>query len=161
MTRVSQIGIALGALGGMVTLMGLFPGVTGLTPTPGIGIIQIITMLFGFSLLILGALIYVKYAFYAHQPPTLMQQIGSRLALTGLVLASMAGLADLLGFGSHGRGFTEDVLLGPLQAAGIIGSFMMSCIGVLLYAITGRPDAPAAGELEDDGDAEEQPQDTA
>jgi hypothetical protein len=158
--RVSQLGIAIGALGGMVTLMGLFPGVTGLTPTPGIGIIQIITMLFGFSLLILGALIYVKYAFYANQPSTLMQQIGSRLALTGLVLAAMSGLADLLGFGSHGRGFTEDVLLGPLQAAGIIGGFMMSCIGVLLYAITGRPDAPAADVFDDEGEEyeEDQPQ---
>ena len=32
MPRVAQFGIALGALGAVLTFMGLFPGVTGLKP---------------------------------------------------------------------------------------------------------------------------------
>ena len=58
MPRVAQFGIALGALGIVLTLMGLFPGVTGMEPTLGIGITQISAILIGFLLLILGALIY-------------------------------------------------------------------------------------------------------
>lgn len=141
MARVAQFGIALGTLGIMLTLMGLFPGVTGVAPTYGIGIIQIFAILTGFGLLITGGLIYVKFTFYASIPANLAQQIGIRLALTGLVFAGLAGLADVVGFGSHVRGEGVDILLGPLQAAGLIGSFVVSSIGVLIYALTGKPDS--------------------
>lgn len=137
MGRISQIGIALGTLGAIIMLMGLFPGLTGLDPTAGVGIVQIFTVLIGFTLLILGALVYVKFAFYLNHTSTLMQQIGVRLALTGLVLAALTGMADALGFGTHGAEFTEFNFLGPLQAFGIIGSYVMSCVGVLLYALGG------------------------
>ena len=55
MARIAQFGIALGALGTMLTFMGLFPGVTGLPPASGIGIVQSVTILIGFVLLIAGA----------------------------------------------------------------------------------------------------------
>lgn len=138
MARIAQIGIAFGTLGIILGVMGLFPGVTGVTPTPNIGIVQIIALLAGYILLILGALIYVKFTFYINTPSTLTQQIGTRLALTGLVFALLAGLADVLGFGSHFRTVEQDVyLIGPLQAAGVIGSFLLAAIGVLIYAIAG------------------------
>lgn len=144
MARVAQIGIALGALGVILGLMGLFPGVTGVTPTPNIGIVQIIALLTGFTLLILGALIYVKFTFYTTTPSNLVQQIGTRLALTGLVFAVMTGLADVLGFGSHFRTVEQDVyLIGPLQAAGVIGSFIVAAVGVLIYALAGDPEPPS------------------
>jgi hypothetical protein len=134
-------------LGAMLTLMGLFPGFTGLDPTVGIGIVQIFAMLIGFSLLILGALIYVKFTFYSTSRSNLMQQIGTRLAMTGLVLASMAALADVLGFGSHGvvtnlDGATgnTDIFLGRAQAIGILVNFLIASLGVLIYAISGDPD---------------------
>lgn len=140
MARIAQIGIALGALGIILGLMGLFPGVTGVTPTPNIGIVQIIALIAGFMLLILGALIYVKFTFFINTPSNLTQQIGTRLALTGLVFALLAGLADVLGFGSHFRTVEQDVyLIGPLQAAGVIGSFLLASMGVLIYAIAGNP----------------------
>jgi hypothetical protein len=138
MSRISQVGIALGMLGAMIMLMGLFPGVTGVAPTSGVGIVQITVTLVGFTLLIFGALVYVKFAFYAYQPATLAQQIGTRLALTGLVLAGIAAFSDALGFGSHGAQFTEFEFLGPLQAGGIIASFLLSCLGVLVYAVGGN-----------------------
>jgi Na+/melibiose symporter-like transporter len=91
MSRVAQIGIALGLLGVMLTLMGLFPGVTGIEPTDTIGIIQIVTILVGLALLILGGLIFVKFTFYARKSATLAQQIAIRLALTGIVFATISG----------------------------------------------------------------------
>ena len=140
MTRIAQLGIALGALGAILTVMGLFPGLTGLPPTPGIGLVQIFTMLIGFTLLIWGALIYVKFTFYPFKHSTLMQQIGTRLTLTGLVLAALMALADVLGFGSHGTTPDTQVFLGRLQAVGIIISFLVSSLGVLVYAVSGELD---------------------
>lgn len=137
MPRVAQFGIALGVLGIVLTLMGLFPGVTGLEPTRGIGITQISAILTGFLLLILGALIYVKFTFYVRRAANLAQQIGVRLAMTGLLFAAMSGYADILGFGSHERTAISDIFLGNLQAIGIIGSFAMASIGVLIYAVSG------------------------
>jgi hypothetical protein len=138
MIRVAQFGIVVGALGAVLTLMGLFPGMTGLEPTTGFGIIQIFTILIGFTLLIIGALIYAKFTFYPYQSANLAQQIGIRLAMTGILFAGMAGMADVLGFGSHLVSET-DILLGRLQALGIIGGFGTSSLGVLLYAVTGIP----------------------
>jgi hypothetical protein len=141
MPRIAQFGIVLAALGIVLTLMGLFPGVTGLEPARGIGIMQIFTILVGFTLLILGALIYVKFTFYTFKSANLAQQIGSRLAMTGLLVAAMTGFADVLGFGSHIRETAvSGNLFGPLQALGAIGGFLMAAIGVLVYAVTGDPD---------------------
>ncbi len=141
MPRIAQFGIALGALGTVLTFMGLFPGVTGLSPARGIGIVQIFTMLMGFTLLIMGALIYVKFTFYVGHPANLAQQIGIRLALTGLLFAAMSGSADIVGFGSHGSVTSSEPLFGMLQAIGIIGSFIIAALGVLLYAIGGSIDS--------------------
>lgn len=141
MHRVAQFGIALGALGAVLTFMGLFPGVTGIRPAGGIGIMQIFSILTGFTMLILGALIYVKFTFYPYRPARLAQQIGIRLALTGLLFACMAGLSDVLGFGSHVIGSQAGTLFGVLQAFGIIGSFVIASIGVLIYAVTGDLDS--------------------
>ncbi|MBZ0300139.1 MAG: hypothetical protein K8J31_10375 [Anaerolineae bacterium] len=141
MVRVGQIGIALGALGVVLALMGLFPGVTGLPPTPGIGAIQLVTMLTGFSLLITGAFIYAKYTFYATLRSNLAQQIALRLSMTGLLLSGMAAMADVLGFGSNLRIESSDIFFGPWQAGGLIGGFLVASLGVLIYAVTGSVEA--------------------
>lgn len=137
MWRFAQVGIALGALGVMICLMGLFPGVTGAVPTAGIGLIQVTMVITGYSLLILGALTYLKYTFYLEVPATLSQQVGMRLALTGLLFAAFAGLADILGFGSHIRDDAGDIFLGQLQMIGILASFGLSSLGVLVYVLAG------------------------
>lgn len=140
MVRLSQLGIAFGALGIVLTFMGLFPGVMGLRPAAGIGIVQIVIILSGFTMLILGALVYVKYEYYADQPSTLAQQIGSRLALTGLIISGLIGLSDTLGFGSHAR-VDGEPYFGPLQAVGIVAGFLVASIGIMIYALTGRDSA--------------------
>jgi hypothetical protein len=145
MQRVAQFGIAFGALGTVLTFMGLFPGVTGLEPARGIGTVQIVTILSGFTLLIIGALIYVKFTFYIGQTANLPQQIGVRLALTGILFAVMTGMADVVGFGSH-VDTRAGPLFGALQAFGIIGSFAIASIGVLMYAVAGSFDADGGSD---------------
>ncbi len=121
----------------MICLMGLFPGVTGAVPTAGIGLVQVTMVIAGYSLLILGAMVYIKYTFYLEVPATLSQQVGIRLALTGLLFAALAGLADILGFGSHIRDDAGDIFFGQLQMIGILASFGLSSLGVLVYVLAG------------------------
>ena len=137
MWRFSQVGIALGALGGMICFMGLFPGVTGAVPTVGIGLVQVVMVLIGYALLILGALTYLKFTFFLDVPANLVQSIGTRLALTGILFATLAGMADILGFGTHIRDDTSDLYFGQLQMIGILASFGLSSFGVLVYVLAG------------------------
>lgn len=144
MWRFSQVGIALGALGGMICFMGLFPGVTGAVPTVGIGLVQVVMVLIGYTLLILGALTYLKFTFFLDVSANLVQSIGTRLALTGILFAALAGLADILGFGSHIRDDTSELLFGQLQMIGILASYGLSSFGVLVYVLAGASIAKLA-----------------
>jgi len=143
--RIGQAGILLGALGLVLAVVGLFPGLSGLPTLPGIGAVQLVTVLVGLSLLIFGAFLYVRFTFYARGKATLTQQIAMRLSLTALLFAAMSAVADILGFGSNVHAlYAEDILFGPLQAAGLIGGFLVAAAGVLLYALAGRPAATDA-----------------
>lgn len=137
MWRFSQVGIALGALGAMICFMGLFPGVTGAAAVAGIGLVQVLMIVAGYGFLVLGALIYLKCIFFLGVPATLSQQIGVRLAITGILFAGMAGLADIVGFGSHIRADASNFFFGQLQMAGILTSFALSSVGVLVYVLAG------------------------
>jgi hypothetical protein len=137
MGRFAQVGIAIGALGVVLALMGLFPQLTGAVVTPGIGLVQVTLMLMGYSLLLGGAIIYAKFTFYLGIPPTLIQQIGLRLTMTGIVFAALAGYADIFGFGSHLRTDNSDVFFGGFQAIGLLLSLAMSSFGVVVYAVSG------------------------
>ncbi|MBE2181964.1 MAG: hypothetical protein IAE89_00945 [Anaerolineae bacterium] len=134
---MSQIGIALSALGIVLAFMGLFPGITGINTGAGIGIFQFTAVLVGFGLLNLGGLLYVKFTIYATRTTNLAQQVGLRLALTGLVLSGMAGFADVLGFGSHGIAQANETFFGGVQALLVIACFLISAIGVMIYAVSG------------------------
>lgn len=84
MARVGQLGVVIGLLGLVITLIGLFPGLIAFPPTPGLGVMQILVVNFGFSVLIFGAMIYVKFIFYAESRLTLAQKIGIRLSFNRL-----------------------------------------------------------------------------
>ena len=142
MERVSQVGIFLGVLGIVLAVTGLFPGIVGMPTVSGIGAVQLVTVLVGLSLLIFGALLYVRFTFYPTGSANFTQQIAVRLSLTALLFASMSAVADILGFGSNVRVlYEEDIFFGPLQAAGLIGGFLVAAAGVLLYAL-GGPQEP-------------------
>lgn len=130
---LSQLGIAFGALGMVIAFMGLFPGVTGLPPARGMGVVQFMALFIGATLLHLGALAYVKFTFFVGQPANLAQQIGVRLMLTGLLFLGLFGLADFFGFGSQplsgGEGY-----FGPIQAIGVVASLVVASMGIMGYA---------------------------
>ncbi len=142
MERSNETSIIIGALGVVVTLMGLFPGIIGLDAAPGIGVLQVVVILAGFSLLFLGAYMFVYQAFYRGTRRTLAQDVGIRLTLTGLVIAAAAGLADVFGFGSHPPTPTTRPLLGELQAMAFVGGFLVASAGVVIYALFGPPAEP-------------------
>ena len=152
MERYSETSITVSALGVVVTLIGLFPAIIGLESVPGIGVLQVIVILAGFGLLFLGAYIFVHQAFYRGTHRTLAQDIGIRLTLTGLVIAAAAGLADVLGFGSHPPTPETRPLLGTLQALVFVGGFLVSSSGVVIYALFGPRAEP------EDESGEEQPE---
>lgn len=138
--RLAQIGILIGTLGLMLTLIGLFPSITGVEPKSGIGVLQILIILLGLTLLTTGALIFVKATFYPFKKLTLAQEIAIRLSLTGLLMTAATGLADVLGFGSHPPNGDDSLpLLGTWQAIGMIAGFIITSIGVMIFALMGSP----------------------
>ena len=134
--RIAQLGVIFIALGIILTLIGLFPGITGNPPIGDIGQLQITVILSGFYLKIFGAWVYVRYTFYPSGNTNLAQQIGIRFTLTGLLFSLLSGFADILGFGSHGG--SEGFFFGRGQAAGLVGGFLFASIGLLVYALSGR-----------------------
>ncbi len=131
MSRLAQFGL-LGAIsGGVILFLGLFPSAIDADNTPGIGLIQIVTMQVGLLLLVIGAYVVVYALVHRGRPRTLMRDIAVRLGMTGLVFSAAAMMADLMGFGSHVRG--DGPFFGWLQAAGMLVGFVISAIGVFLY----------------------------
>lgn len=137
MEKNGQVSITIGALGVVIALIGLFPGIAGLEAAGGIGVLQVLVILLGFSLMFTGAYIFARQMFFSGMPNSLAQDIGIRLTLTGLLIAAAAGFADVLGFGTHPN--TEDTrpMLGTLQALGFIGGILIASSGVLIYALFG------------------------
>jgi hypothetical protein len=138
MGRLSQVGIAVAALGGVIALMGLFPSIVGLEQVAGVGVLQVIVILAGFAILILGAYIFVQSTYYAGIRHNLAQQIGVRLSMTGLVIATASGMADVLGFGSHPSGILQRPFLGTWQTVGLVGGFLIASLGILIFALMGH-----------------------
>jgi hypothetical protein len=151
MERYSEISISMGALGVVITLIGLFPGIIGLEAAEGVGVLQVLVILLGFSILFTSAYLFAKKAFYSGQPTTLAQDIGIRLTMTGLLIAGAAGLADVLGFGSHPSTPTSRPMLGRLQAVMFLGGILLASSGVAIYALFGPPpnDGEAGAESDD------------
>ncbi|MCC7446688.1 MAG: hypothetical protein IT324_04690 [Anaerolineae bacterium] len=139
MGKLSQVGIAVAVLGGVVALIGLFPSITGLEQASGVGVLQTLVVLAGFSILIGGAFLFVQSTYYAGVKHNLAQQIALRLSMTGLVISTASGLADVLGFGSHPSLGDQRPFMGTLQTVGLIGGFVVASIGVIIFALMGEP----------------------
>ncbi|NDJ52596.1 MAG: hypothetical protein GYB68_05865 [Chloroflexi bacterium] len=132
MNRLAQIGVLGSAAGGVFFFLGLFPFSVSADATPGVGVIQIGSVLTGLFLLVAGAYLVVYALIHRDQPRSLMRDIGVRLGMTGLVFAAAALLADVMGFGSHE--VQDGSLFGWLQALGMLIGFLIASIGVLVYA---------------------------
>ena len=126
MENYGQFSITIGTFGIVVVLIGLFPGIIGLENSEGIGVLQVLVILTGFSILFFAAYVFARQVFYPGQHNTLAQDIGIRLTMTGLVIAGAAGLADVLGFGSHPPTDNTRPLLGYWQAIVFVGGVLIA-----------------------------------
>jgi hypothetical protein len=156
MEKYSQISITIGALGIVITLVGLFPGIIGLETVEGVGVLQVLVILLGFSVLFTSAYLFARQVFYPGLPTTLAQDIGIRLTMTGLLIAAAAGLADVLGFGSHGPTEGTRPLLGRLQAIAFVGGILLASSGVVIFAVFG-PSQKKKSDSDGEDDAPTQP----
>ena len=131
MSRLAQLGVFCTVLGAVVLFLGVFPGAVGADATAGIGLMQILAILIGLGLFVIGAYIVLFALIHRGQPRNLLRDIGVRLGFTGLIISASAILADVFGFGSHTG--QQGVLLGWLQAVGVLIGFAVSAVGVIVY----------------------------
>lgn len=133
MSRLAQLGVFSMVLGSVVLFLGLFPSAVDADATPGIGLVQIIGILSGLVLLVMGAYIVTHGLIHRESRRTLLGDVGIRLGLTGMVFAGAVTLADAMGYGSH----TGGPVFGWLQTIGILVGFGMAALGVLIYGMGG------------------------
>ncbi len=131
-SRLARFGVATVVFGFFVFLIGVYPDLIRLGLTPGIGLLQIGTFLFGITVITFGAYIYAYATRHRALPRSLREDIGLRLMASGLVIAYTTGFADVLGIGSNFG--TERPLLGLFQAAGVVLGVFVIVVGIVLYA---------------------------
>src|SRR5579859_1699374 len=126
-----RLAVTLIVFGFFVFLIGLFPGLIRLDLTPGIGLLQITVFLFGIGWMTLGAYWYIAVTRHQTGPHRMGESIGVRLMGTGLVICFVTGYADVLGIGTERIG--EPLVLGPVQATGIVVGVLVIVAGILIY----------------------------
>jgi hypothetical protein len=131
-SRLARAGVAIVVFGFFIFVIGVFPDLIRLGLTPGIGLLQITSLLLGTSVMVLGAYVYAYATRHRALPRRLREDIGLRLVATGQVIAYATGYADVLGIGSHYG--AERPLLGLLQASGIALGMFVTVAGLILYA---------------------------
>ncbi|MBI3761614.1 MAG: hypothetical protein HY260_07095 [Chloroflexi bacterium] len=132
--RLARAGVAIIVFGFFVFVIGIFPSLINLDITPGIGIFQIFVALVGITFMTLGAYVYMYTTRHPEAPRRLRHGIGLRLMATGLVFAYAAGLADVLGIGSHPATPLTRPYFGEWQAAGVVLGVILIVAGILLYS---------------------------
>jgi len=107
-------------------------GLFGLDITPGFGMIQMIQLLAGISLLTMAGFIYLNHL-REDEPRSLQADIGVRLGATGLIFAFVSGLSDLMGIGTHTVPDFARPFVGPFQLAGLGVGVALIIAGMILF----------------------------
>ncbi len=132
--RVRHITIyVLFGLGLTLSVLSLLADYIGLDLTPGFGILQMVVLLIGMTCITVALYGYVYGLRGTNAPRSLQADIGVRLGATGLVLAYVAGLADLIGIGTHIQPDFERPFVGPLQLGGMGLGVLCIIVGLYLY----------------------------
>ncbi|HJL69260.1 MAG: hypothetical protein QGG60_01675 [Anaerolineales bacterium] len=133
LSQLARAGVAGVVFGFTMFLIGMFPVIVNLDLNPGVGILQLIVILFGIGVMTLGGYIYAYATRHRAMPHRLREKIGLRLLATGYVICAVSGLADVLGIGSHNIP-SRLPYFGLWQSIGLISGLLLIAIGVLLYA---------------------------
>ncbi len=115
----------------------------GLDLTPGFGVVQMFQLLLGLTMLTGAGYLHIYTLRTADAPRSLQADIGLRLGATGLVLAYVAGLSDLMGIGTHAEPAFVRPFVGWLQLTGLAISVLLITMGLLLY-FTSRGTRPSS-----------------
>jgi hypothetical protein len=95
--------------------------------------VQMFQLLMGLTFLTLAGYLRIHSLRPAGAPRSLQADVGIRLGATGLVLAYVCGLSDLIGIGTHVEPAFGRPFVGPLQLGGLIVGVLMITAGLLLY----------------------------
>jgi hypothetical protein len=120
-------------IGFIISVLSLLADYIGLDLTPGFGMLQMVALLIGMSCITAALYGYIYGLRGAGAPRSLQADIGIRLGATGLVLAYVAGLSDLIGIGTHVQPQFERPYVGPLQIGGMSLGILCISIGLYLY----------------------------
>ena len=105
----------------------------GLDLTPGFGLIQMVALLMGLTLITIAIYMHLIERRSKDAPKSLQADIGIRLSATGLVLTYVVGLSDTIGIGTHVNPNFGRPFVGPLQIGGLILGILMVILGIILY----------------------------
>jgi hypothetical protein len=132
-SRSLQVQIGLCVLGLVLVAVSIGADVIGLDLTPGFGVFQALGSLVGITLLTTAAYLYLARGRKRGEERTLLADVGLRMGLTGLLTCYVAGLADMLGVGTHQGPDFERPFLGPLQIAGVALGLFLVLVGLFLF----------------------------
>lgn len=131
---ISIISLILFLLGTILCVVSLAAEILGLDRTPGFGVVQMLQLLIGLTLLTGAGYLHMWGMRPRHSPRSLQADIGIRLSATGLIFAYVSGFSDLIGIGTHTElNSFERPYVGPLQLGGIVVGVLLVTIGMLLY----------------------------
>jgi ABC-type Na+ efflux pump permease subunit len=125
--------IVLVVFGFLFVVLSIAADDLGIDLTPGFGIIQMIGFLIGLTFLTLGAFLFLHARRPKDAPRSLQAEISTRLMATGLVLAYVTGMSDLIGIGTHVAPSFERPFVGPIQLGGILIGIGLIVFGLVLY----------------------------
>lgn len=132
--RLARFGVALIVAGFFIFVIGIFPDIIRLNITPGFGVLQIITFLFGIGLMTLGGYVYTYATRRRDRERRLRHEVGVRLIATGYVLCIVSAIADVIGIGSHN--IPEGApYFGLWQSGGVLLGVLVIVFGLFLYAM--------------------------
>jgi hypothetical protein len=109
---------------------------------------QIVGLLIGITLMTAAGYISAASRRPVGQQRSLLADIGIRLGLTGLLACYVAGLADMVGVGTHQGSSFERPFLGPLQVLGIAIGMLGVLVGLLFCWLGARSQAMVETEEE-------------
>ena len=128
--RRIQIGLIVAVSGFIIFLIGARPELFLLDRSPVLGFIQIGVILFGLGLICLGGYLTISGLWKGNRL-SIAAELGVRFISTGYVIAVFAGLADIIGLGSHPA---PDLIpyFGEWQARGVQIAEGFIAVGMLM-----------------------------
>jgi uncharacterized membrane protein len=124
-----RLGVIVTLIGLLIFILGAVPGLFGLDRSPVIGFVQIAVFLIGLGIICLGGYVLIN-SLWNSSPKTIKADIGLRLVSTGYVIALVAGMADVFGFGSQ---VSPDIpYYGPWQQTGVLIGEAVIALGFIL-----------------------------